>query len=368
MGYKIGGVEVQDESINKTLENLQESHPFFRKWGLADEELSAEAAGLLNPVPDQVVDGDDLAEVNSLIRYEGGRELAPAEFGNLARYAQQLMPDISYRSVEGLHENIPAEYRKFGFEVVMDQGSPFLVTSGRNHRDEPMYFSSIPSDTSRIVSGKPPLFKDISTRTLNDGKLQLTVETNYGEVAQYTLDPHSMMGTYVEVVYSEDGEARPVHSFRVKFYETIIDEGVPMSPESEAADPGAPSEAKKSVASSKPSGPLPTDKLTQAMTESLPKQGNQVVSSYSVLEVLTMLFAGLSDAEYRDVAAKLGLAPDLKEQLAHAASVAKALKRSGQGVTVASANRVYASPNTLTEGYRELVAQYFSPEGATEQS
>ncbi|MDO8518946.1 MAG: hypothetical protein Q7T11_02140, partial [Deltaproteobacteria bacterium] len=101
MGYKIGGVEVQDESINRTLEQLQANHPFFKKWGLAEGELSTDAARLLNPVADSVVNGDDLAEINRMIRHEGGKALTPAEFGNIARYALQLMP-VSYARVEGL--------------------------------------------------------------------------------------------------------------------------------------------------------------------------------------------------------------------------------------------------------------------------
>lgn len=343
MGFKIGSVAVQDESINRTLEQLQENHPFFKKWGLAKGELSPDAARLLNPVADSVVNGDDLTEINRMIQYEGGKELAPAAFGNLARYVGQLMPQ-AVPPVEGLQEKIPAEFKRFGFEMIIYQGAPCLLTSVRTDLGEQRIFSAIPTDTSLIIPGKPPLFTAVTANCTWNGYLQISVETNYGEYGLFIVDPGTLTGSYIE----RDPAGKDHYYDGLRFYETVPNEEVPHL---------APPQVSPSIyhrpVPSKPISPLPTDKLTQAVMNTLPQEGNQVISSYSVLEALTLLFAGLSDAEYKRVAEKLGLNPDLHAQFEQMFALREA--RGPGGGILMSANRVFATPGTLTSEYQQTV-------------
>lgn len=342
--YSIGKQQVNEASINETLQKLS-THKAF-KGALKDKVLSDEGeANLLNQERDGflAIDRTDLDKINHGLTDEN--KLTPSALGDLARYTAKLLPGVEYQSVDGLNVEIPEEFAAYGFKIGVSRKSGLLALVTPFSSDQRV-LAFVATPTGGEEAGKPPIIKAITTRTLDDGKKELAIETNYNEKGVFVFDLAKKRGVYLE--YFKGGLVKQPEDYTVQLPDQ-------QSTGSTSAAQGTAGDVK----------PLTTDALSQAITNRLP-EGNCVVSSYSVINALMMLLSGLSDEEYKDAAQKLGLSSNLKKQLEHAANVEGALLKSGNGIEIKSANRVYASPGTLTDGYKKHIAENFNSKGAHE--
>ncbi|MBX7148837.1 hypothetical protein K1X76_07085 [bacterium] len=106
------------------------------------------------------------------------------------------------------------------------------------------------------------------------------------------------------------------------------------------------------------------DGISQVMDAGL-LQGNRVYSASSEMEVLLMLFSGLSNDEYQKVAERLGLNMDIGAQLEYFKKLRDNLEQT-QGATLNMASRLFAAPGYLKASYKALFEERFDTNQASE--
>jgi len=103
--------------------------------------------------------------------------------------------------------------------------------------------------------------------------------------------------------------------------------------------------------------PSPTEQLPEVdvpavLRATQPDSNSFVLSSYSVLDALSMLFAGLSKSDYQRVAQQFNLSPDLRAQLEEAQRVRQDLT-STPGVTVTISNAAMVAQDFLSQAMKQ---------------
>lgn len=357
--YFVNGNRVEDQSVQQVLDRLATSTDAGVRNLVRDGRIDsvAEANRLVNvsssglPL-DEVVNADDM---NILNRGLGERRLEAHQFGTLAHYLQQQfgsansgrsIPVVDPRLFEGLPEPaIPEEFRRLAFSTILKDRVPTLLTPFFAPDGTPVNFSASPTDTRLVADFEvPPRFTRIKTST-NGNKATFSIETNYGERGVYEFDRSGD-----KVTYTEYAQGRQVGQFTFGYRGALVQTLLGTGREGVSGEPGA--------------SPPRTDAVASALESVARAEGgeNRVHSSYSVLDALHLLLGGLNEAQYQEVARRLGLNPDVRQQLAEAKALRGSLA-STPDVTLTVANRVYAIPGSLQPDYVRTLEEFFESKG-----